>query len=287
MKPSDLLELLLLAAIWGASFLFMRLATPDFGPLALVEIRTLVAAIFLLPMLFLMRKAHYLLPNAGRLLIVGVGGTAIPFSLLSYATLYVTAGYASILNAATPIFSALIAWLWVSERLTASALVGLLIGFLGVVVMSFDKQSVSAEISLLPVLAAVTATLCYGFSANFTRHKLNHVHPLALACGSQIGASLALIPFAFWLWPGVWPDNDAWGSAIVLGVLCTALAFILYFRLIANVGVNRTVVVTYLIPFFGVIWGMIFLHETLSLLMILGAGLILGGVSLTTGAFRR
>ncbi len=287
MRPSDLLELVLLAAIWGASFLFMRLATPEFGPVALIEIRTLIAAILLIPILFAMRKAHYLLPNAGKLFLVGVSGTAIPFSLLSYATLYVTAGYASILNATTPIFSALVAWLWVSERLTASAIAGLLIGFLGVVVMSFDKQSGSAEVSVLPVLAAVAATLCYGFSANFTRQKLNHVHPLALACGSQIGASLALIPFAFWLWPGVWPSTAAWGSAIVLGVLCTALAFILYFRLIANVGVNRTVVVTYLIPFFGVVWGVIFLQESVSLLMILGAGLILCGVSLTTGAFRR
>lgn len=287
MRYSDLLELVVLAAIWGASFLFMRLATPDFGPVALVELRTLVAALFLLPILFAMHKAHYLWPNVGRLFIVGVSGTAIPFSLLSYATLYVTAGYASILNAATPIFSALIAWLWVREQLTLSALGGLIVGFLGVVVMSFDKQSVTAEISIIPVLAAVTATLCYGFSVNFTRHKLNHIHPLALACGSQIAASLSLIPFTLLLWPEVWPSTVAWGSGIVLGVLCTGVAFILYFRLIANVGVSRTVVVTYLIPFFGVIWGMMFIDEKVSLLMILGAGLILGGVTLTTGVLRR
>ena len=277
----------MLAALWGASFLFMRIATPEFGPVALIELRTLVAALVLLPILFVSRKGHYLVPNAARLLIVGITGTAIPFTLLSYATLYVTAGYASILNATTPIFSALITWLWIREQLSVSAVVGLLVGFLGVTVLSFDKQSVTAEVSWLPVLAAVMATLCYGFSANFTRQKMHHIHPLALACGSQIAASLTLLPLAIWFWPESSPNFTAWGSSIVLGVLCTGLAFILYFRLIANVGVSRTVVVTYLIPFFGVIWGMLFLHEAVSLLMILGAALILGGVSMTTGIFQR
>ncbi len=286
MKPSELLELVALAAMWGASFLFMRIASPEFGPILLVEIRTLIAAMFLLPLVFFVDKAHLLLPNAGRLLLVGITGTAIPFSLLSYATLYVTAGYASILNATTPIFTALIAWLWANDRLSRTAMLGLVVGFIGVFVLSFDKQAGSVQISLLPILAAMAATLCYGFSANFTRQKLQHIHPMALACGSQTAAALFLMPISTGYLPQQMPGVESWVSVTILGIVCTASAFILYFRLIANVGVNKAVAVTYLIPFFGVVWGMLFLDESLSVLMVMGALLILTGVSLATGVLK-
>jgi drug/metabolite transporter (DMT)-like permease len=286
LKPLDLLELVTLAALWGASFLFMRIATPEFGPIVLIEIRTLIAALFLIPIAFLARKTHLLLPNAGRLILVGLIGTAIPFCLLSYATLYASAGYTSILNATTPIFTALIAWLWVSERLTVAAMIGLVIGFIGVIVLSFDKQPGGGEISLLPIMAAMGATLCYGFSSNYARQKLQHIHPLALACGSQISAALLLMPISLWFWPQQMPGTESWVSVTILGIACTASAFILYFRLIAKVGVNKTVAVTYLIPFFGVVWGMLFLGEVLSHLMMIGALLILTGVSLTTGVIK-
>jgi drug/metabolite transporter (DMT)-like permease len=286
LKPSELLELVALAAMWGASFLFMRIASPEFGPILLVEIRTLIAAMFLLPLVFFADKAHLLLPNSGRLLLVGITGTAIPFSLLSYATLYVTAGYASILNATTPIFTALIAWLWANDRLSRTAMLGLVVGFIGVFVLSFDKQAGSFQISLLPILAAMAATLCYGFSANFTRQKLQHIHPLALACGSQTAAALFLMPISTGYLPQQMPSVESWVSVTILGIVCTASAFILYFRLIANVGVNKAVAVTYLIPFFGVVWGMLFLDESLSVLMVMGALLILTGVSLATGVLK-
>jgi drug/metabolite transporter (DMT)-like permease len=286
LKPIELLELVTLAAIWGASFLFMRIATPGFGPLMLIEIRSLIAAIFLLPILFLSRKSHYILPNAGRLLFIGITGTALPFCLLSYATLFVSAGYASILNSVAPIFTALVAWLWVKERLSLSALVGLIIGFIGVIVLSMNKQSGRAEILLLPIAAGLAATLCYGFSANFTRQKLNHIHPLALACGSQMGSALFLLPFSYWFKPEIMPAATSWFAVIILGIVCTGIAFILYFRLIANVGVHKTMSVTYLIPFFGILWGMLFLSEQLTMIMLAGGLLILTGVSFTTGVLK-
>lgn len=287
MKPLYLVELVVLAAVWGASFIFMRIGTPEFGPVALIELRTLIAAIFLLPAVLIARKSHFLLPNAGRLLLVGVTGTAIPFCLLSYATLTVTAGYASILNATAPIFSALIAWIWVKDRLDLSGIAGLLLGFIGVIVLVFDKQGDSGQITLLPVIAGLGATFCYGFSANFTKQKLQHIHPLALACGSQMAAAIVLLPLSLWLRPEAMPSKAAWISVVILGIACTGFAFILYFRLIANIGVNKTISVTYLIPLFGVAWGMLLLDEPLSLLMICGAILILTGVSLTTGVLRR
>lgn len=286
MKPRYLLELILLAALWGASFLFMRMGAPEFGPVALIALRTGIAALFLFPFILASRKLAQIRPNAGRLLFVGAVGNALPFCLLSYATLSVSAGYASILNATAPIFAAIVAWVWVGDRLSMTGLAGLFLGFIGVVVMVFDDQGNSADVPVMPVLAGVLATFCYGLGANFSKQKLNHIHPIASAFGSQLGAALTLLPFSVWLWPSKMPGADAWMAVIILGVASTGIAFILFFRLIANVGVHKTISVTYLIPLFAMIWGMIFLQESITLLMLVGGALILAGVSLTTGVFQ-
>ncbi|MCK4709009.1 MAG: DMT family transporter, partial [Gammaproteobacteria bacterium] len=201
MKPLYLIELFTLAALWGASFLFMRMGAAEFGPVALIALRTGIAAVFLLPLILFSKKWRLIKENGLQLLVVGVVGTAIPFCLLSFAVLSVSAGYASIINATAPIFTAIIAWLWVKDELNISAITGLIIGFSGVIILVFDDQGNSSGITLLPVLAGLGATFCYGLGANFTKQKLSHVHPLALACGSQLGASISLLPFAIWLWP--------------------------------------------------------------------------------------
>ena len=286
MKPIYLIELVTLAALWGASFLFMRMGAPEFGPIVLIFLRTGIAATFLLPVVVITKKWKLIKENGLLLFMVGVIGTAVPFSLLSYAVLTVSAGYASILNATAPIFTALIAWLWVKDELSFSAVIGLLVGFSGVIILTLDDQGNSSGVNMLPVLAGLAAAFCYGIGANFTKQKLGHVHPLALACGSQLGATISLLPFSIWLWPEQLPGQQAWISVTLLGIACTAIAFILYFRLIANVGVNKAITVTYLIPFFGVVWGMIFLNEVLTLFMMMGGLFILGGVALSTGIFK-
>lgn len=283
MKPLYLFELITLAALWGASFLFMRVGAPEFGPVALIELRCAIAAVFLLPLVVMSRKFTQITVNAPLLFMVGVIGTAIPFCLLSYATLYVTAGYASILNATAPVFTAIIAWIWVKERLSLSASLGLFVAFAGVFILVLDDQGDTQGINLMPVLAGLGATLCYGIGANFTRQKLGHIHPLVIACGSQTGAALALLPFSIWLWPDIMPTDQAWSGVVVLGIACTGIAFIFYFRLIANVGVNQAMTVTYLIPLFGVVWGLIFLGEAITVYMMLGGLTILCGVALITG----
>lgn len=265
----------------------MRMAAPEFGPVALIELRTGIAALFLIPVVFLARQFGHIKANAGLLFMVGIIGTAIPFCLLSYATLYVSAGYASILNATAPIFTAVVAWLWIKDRLSTSALVGLVIGFLGVVVMAFDDEANTSKVRWIPVLAGMGATLCYGIGANFTKQKLSHLPPLSIACGSQLGAAISLLPFSIWLWPEYNPDAQAWVAVSILGVACTGVAFILFFRLIANVGVHKTISVTYLIPVFGIVWGKMFLSESISVVMILGGMMILTGVGLTTGLHNR
>ncbi len=286
MKPLYLIELITLAALWGASFLFMRTGSPEFGPVVLIALRTGIATIFLLPFIIFTKKPGLNLQNSFSILLVGVMGTAIPFTLLSYAVLTVTAGYASILNATAPIFTAIIAWIWVRDELNFSSIMGLITGFSGVIILTFDNQGDGSTLSLLPVFAGLGATFCYGLGANYTRQKLSHIPPLQLAFGSQLGASISLLPMAIWLWPAQLPGQQAWISVTLLGIACTGIAFILYFRLIANVGVNQAITVTYLIPFFGVIWGMVFLNESLTLIMFTGGMFILAGVGLSTGIFK-
>jgi len=283
MKPLYLLELFCLAALWGASFLFMRMAVPDFGPMALVELRTGIAALFLFPIIVWQNKWLIFKDNIVKLTIVGLFSTAIPFCLLSYSTLSVSAGYASILNATTPIFTAIVAWYWVKEKLALKTLLGLIVGFIGVFILVFDKQGANTEISLLPVMAALVATFCYGVGINYTKQGLGHLSPIVIAFGSQFMAALSLLPLAIWAWPQSMPSNQSWLAVSILGIACTGIAFILFFRLIANVGSTKAASVAYLIPFFGVFWGAILLDEHLTLYMAVGGFFILLGVALSTG----
>lgn len=286
MALKHFLELLLLASLWGASFMFMRTAAPEFGPVALIEVRTVVASLFLLPLLIFSRHGAALIEHWRSMFVLGLINTAIPFTLLCYTTLYATAGYTSLLNATTPIFSAIVAYFWLKEKLPAIAVIGIIIGFSGVATLVMDKDSLSAGAGLMPILAALTATFMYGVSASYTQHKLKALPPLALATGSQLFAAIALLPLALMYWPDTQPSGEAWLSAAVLGIACSALAYILYFRLIQQVGIARTVMVTYLVPIFGMLWGTIFLAEHISILMLAGGATILLGTGFTAGLIK-
>jgi drug/metabolite transporter (DMT)-like permease len=284
MKTRDLVEMVLLAAIWGGSFLFMRVAAPEFGPIPLIEIRVAIAAVFLLVVLVWRGGLSGLRGKAVPLTVLGAVNSALPFSLFAYATLYVTAGFAAVLNASSPLFTALVAYLWFREKLTRSRLLGLGIGFLGVVVLVWGRISFKSDGSGWAVVAALTASLAYGISANYTKRHLTGADPFATATGSQIAATGVLFPLASHYWPDVTPSTASWLSAIVLGIVCTGVAYILYFRLIAHVGPTRAIAVTYLIPLFGMIWGLVFLHEAITSNMIAGCAVILLGTALATGA---
>lgn len=283
MKPRDIADLLLLAALWGGSFLFMRIAAPAFGPVALIELRVAIGALCLLPMLAWRNGLGQLRPHAFPILVVGAINSALPFSLLAYAILSVTAGFAAILNSTVPLFAALVAYLWLNERLSRARIAGLAIGFAGVIVLVWGKVSFKAGGTGLAVIAALVAALLYGIASIYTQRRLRGVAPLAIATGSQIGAALLLLPFAWWLWPQRNPGSAVWLAALALGVVSTGFAYILYFRLIANVGPAKAVTVAFLIPMFGMLWGAMFLAEPVTLNMIGGCGVILLGTGLTTG----
>lgn len=283
MKFRDVLDLVVLAALWGASFLFMRVAVPELGPVPLIQIRVAIAAVFLIPILAMRSGWGAFRAHWKAIFLVGVFNSAAPFCLLAFSTLYLTGGFAAILNATSPLLGAIVAWLWLGDRLNRSRVTGLAIGFLGVIILVWKEIRFDFAGAGLAIPAAILASLLYGISANYTKKNLGGVSPLAVATGSQIGAALVLLPIAIPMWPEQAVSTRAWLSVIVMGIACTAIAYMLYFRLIANVGPAKAISVTYLVPGFAVLWGAVFLHEGLTLNMIVGCAVILAGTALATG----
>ncbi len=286
MRRRDLVDLVCLAALWGASFLFTRIAAPAFGPLALAELRVAIAAVILLALLAWRADLSDIRRHAPRFLLLGAVNTAIPFSLFAYAALTITAGLASILNATAPLFTALVAWAWLRERLTPLQWLGMAIGMAGVGWLSASKAQLSLGGSALAIGAGVLASLSYGVSASVVKRHFTGVRPLAVAAGSQSAAALLLLPCAIARWPAGTVRPVDWASAAALGVLCTGLAYILYFRLIARVGPATAMTVTFLIPAFAMLWGALFLGEAVTGTMLAGCGVILAGTALATGVVR-
>jgi len=287
MKAKDIVDLVLLAAVWGASFLFMRMGAPEFGPIALVQLRMLIAAVFLLPLLK-MRVGFAELPGNWRpLTMLGFLNSAIPFLLLTYSTLYVTAGFSSVINATAPLWGALVAWVWLSERLNRAAVIGLLLGFFGVAILTADAESLAAPGATLAVIAAVCGAFFYGIGANYARRYTKHLNSLSVATGSMLFPAIIMLPLTIMDWPEVLPSTQAWVALIAMGVASTGFAYILYFRLIANVGPAKAITVAYLIPVFAVIWGALIIDESVTTLMIAGCLIIFVGTALVTGVLPR
>ncbi|NMP33416.1 DMT family transporter [Thalassotalea sp. M1531] len=287
MPTKSIIELVTLAALWGASFLFMRIGSPEFGAILFMALRTLIASLFLTPMM-IMKKQHGQLSGRWlKIFIMGSLNTAIPFVLFGYAVLYLSAGVTSVLNGTTPIFGAIVAFFWLKDRISLPAMIGLMLGFAGVYILMSGKISSGSENVLLPTLAVLGATFCYAIAANFTKLYLNDLKPLVLAAGSQISATILLLPIGLYYLPETLPSTDAILSVIALGIFCTGIAYILFFRLITDVGPTKAISVTYLIPMFGLLWGYLFLNEEINTSIIAGSCCILIGVGLTTGLFTR
>lgn len=286
MSAKHIIELLFLASLWGGSFIFMRIASPEFGPILLMAFRTLTASLFLLPLVLISKKHKHFQGYKMKIFIVGLFNTAIPFVLFGYATLTLSGGLTSVLNATTPMFGAIVAYFWFRDKLTVTATFGLLIGFIGVYLLVLDKLHLDVETILLPTLAALLASLCYGLSANYTKRYLTGVSSTVLATGSQVSATIVLLPLSLFFLPTQMPSNTAIISVLLLGLLCTSIAYIIFFHLIANLGPTKAISVTYLIPAFGLFWGSLFLDEVITMSMLIGCGFILIGVALATGLLK-
>ena len=289
-----LADFVLLAAIWGLSFLFMRLATVEFGPLPTAAVRVAIAAAFLLPLVLLRGLGPVLIKNWRRVFLVGLFNSGIPFACFAFALLSITTGLSAILNATVPMFGAVVAWLWLKDRPNSSRVLGLLVGFAGVAMLAWRTTGPGATFqpnasSVAPgwaVLACLLACLCYALSASYTKRYLTGLPPLVTAAGSQIGATLGLALPALWLWPARMPGSSAWLALLAVGVLCTGIAYILYFRLIATAGPARALAVTFVVPVFAVFYGVVFLGEAVTPWMLLCAVVIVCGTTLSTGLLK-
>lgn len=285
MTPVDGLLFVVLASLWGASFLFMRIAAPEFGPVALIGLRVAIAAVVLVPLagrsLRLRERKRDLLP----LVLLGVLNSALPFTLFAYATLSLTAGFTSVINATSPLFTALLGWLWLGDRLERPRVVGLVVGFVGVALLVRDRIGLKGDLArALPAIgAALVAALLYGIAANYTKKRLMSVPPLVASAVCQVGAAVVLLPFTILKFPAVMPSGRAWGALVALGVACTALAYVIFFPLIARLGPVRAIAVTFLIPAFGMLWGAIFLAEPVTPGMLGACAVILCGTAMATG----
>lgn len=283
MQAKDYRDLFILAAIWGSSFLFMHLSVGEFGPFALVEVRLGLSALFLLIVAGLRGRLAPLWRHARHIGVAGLFAAGVPFLLFNFAAQSVPAGVMAVINAMTPLFGALIARLWLKEHLSPSRIAGLLIGFAGIVLLVGADLRFDAGGMGLGILACVTAALCYGYAAAYTTRFLKGVDPLAIAAGSISAAALAMLPTAIVAWPDTPISAGSWAAAAALALLCTGLAYIIFYGLIDRVGASRTITVTFLVPVFGIFWGAVILSEPLSLRMLGSAAIVLLGTLLATG----
>jgi len=287
LRRRDVAELLALAALWGGSFLFMRVAVPAFGPLALAFLRVFGAALMLVPLLAARGELASLRRHWRPIAVVGFVNSALPFLCFAYAALTINAGVSAIFNSATPLFAAIVAWLWLGDRMTPLRIAGLAIGFAGVLWIGWDKADFGPGGSAAAIGACLLATMSYGIAPSLTKRRLGGVPPLAVAAASQVAAALFPAVPALLAWPAQAPSAPAWGMVALLAFFGTGLAYLLYFRLIANAGPANAVAVTYLIPIFAVAWGGLFLGERLTLPLIAGCAVIFVGTALATGMLPR
>ena len=283
MSRRDAVDFVLLAAIWGASFLFMRVSAPEFGPFALIGLRSGIAALCLLPLVLLREGKAQMISHVRELTVVGIVNAVIPFTLLAYAAISLTAGFTALINATTPLWAAVVGLFWLNAKLSKLQWSGLALGVVGMIVLTWGNVDFKPGGSGLAIVAGLIATLAYGFSTHYTKRKLSGVSPMGVATGSQTAGALMLLPFAVAYWPATMPSAEAWIAVILLAVLATALALILYFRLISRLGGQKASTVTFLIPVFAVAWGTAFLGETVTLPMALAGVIVLAGTALTLG----
>ena len=274
MKFADLLALITLAALWGGSFLFMRIAGPALGPFVTIELRVVLAAIVLLSYAAIIKHRLVILYKWKEFLFIGPFNAALPFVLITTAELTLPASLASILNATTPVFTALIAWIWIKEPFGLKKSIGLVVGIIGVVILVGWSPVALTDDTLISVSFSLLAAFCYGIAGIFIAKSFKGVPSLDLAIGQQLAASLVLFPFAVMNLPTEVPSSAVIISILGLAIFSTALAYLLYFRLVKNIGPVKTLSVTFLVPIFGVLWGYIFLHESIGVSTLIGMAVI-------------
>jgi drug/metabolite transporter (DMT)-like permease len=282
MNTANLLRLVLLAAIWGGSFLFMRISAPVLGPALLIEYRVLFAALFLALVGFLLKKKLHLRAHWKHYLILGFFNSALPFLLFAFAARSLTASVLSVLNATAPMWGALLGAAWSRQRIGMRTALGLAFGTAGVALLvGFDSVAARPGAGIA-IAAALVAAFSYGVASLYAK-SAKSVEPFANAHGSMWASALLVLPALPFFPASGQPTIGIMGAVLALGVLCSGIAYLLYFRLIADVGTTSALTVTFLNPVFGILWGALFLGEVVGWYTVAGSAIVLVGTALVTG----
>jgi drug/metabolite transporter (DMT)-like permease len=283
----DILLLIALSAIWGSSFMFMRYLAPIVGPVATADARLFIAGLVLVAVFALARFGLKWRLRWKRYLLVGLLNSGLPFLLYSFASLSLPSNVEVVINALAPGFGALFGAIWLGERLDARKLAGLLLGLGGVVVVSGIAAGGQGAGTAGAVLACVGATVCYGLAGVYIKLKAKDIEPKAMAGASQLLAGLAIMPALALSPPRSAISLPTAAIMLAFAILCSAVAYLIYYRLVAKAGPSRALTVTFLMPVFGFLWGGLFLGEAISLRMLAGAAIILAGTFLVVGGQRK
>jgi drug/metabolite transporter (DMT)-like permease len=279
----DLGLLLLLSAIWGSSFLFIKLGVDELEPSVVVLGRTVVGVLVLLPLLPGRGGLGVLHGHVGTLVLLGALNNALPFWLLGFANTRIDSGLSAVIQAAAPVFTVVLAW-WIdrSQRVRGTRLVGVGVGFVGVVLLVGVQQGSE----LVGALAVIGTAACYAVSVLIAGRTVRSLPPLQVSIGQLAAGALIIAPFGLAQLPSQAPPAGAIAAVVALGALGSGLAYLLYFALIARAGASRAILVTYLVPAFALVYGAVFLDEAITATALVGLALILGGTALATGAAR-
>lgn len=282
MTFASLARLLILSAIWGGSFLLIRIGAPALGPVPLMEARVLLAALFLAAVALLLRRPLAWRMHWRHYLVIGLFNSALPFLLFGYAALTLSAAMLSILNATSPLWGALITALWQRAPLGGRTLAGLALGIAGVgLLVGFDRIALQTGAGIA-IAASLAAALCYAVASNYAK-TARTVDPFANAHGSMWAASLLLAPALLFFPPAAAPATGMVVLVVALGVVCTGVAYLLYFRLIEDIGAAPALTVTFLIPLFGTLFGWLVLDEAVGWHTLAGGAIVIAGTALVTG----
>ena len=279
MRRSDAIRLVALSAIWGSSFIFIRVLAPVLGPILTVTTRVLIGGAVLVAYCRIIGLDAEVGRHWRQYAVIGIVNSTLPFMLFAFAALYLPASYSVILNSTAPLFTALWAIPLLNESLTRTKLVGLVAGAAGVVLVSRAGPVVPDSWFWIAVLACLGATTCYALSSIYMKKRAANLKPLAIAGWSQIFAALAMAPLVPFAQPSAPLTPLIAFNVLMLAVFCSSIAYVLYYRLIADIGPTRALTMAFLMPVFGMVWGALFLGEPITLPMIAGCALIIGGAT--------
>jgi len=267
-----------LGALWGSAFMFIKVATPEFGPIALVNTRLLIASLIFLPILLQKKYIHLLKPIWKQVLVLSIMNNAIPFTLFSYASFGADSNILAILNATTAFNTMIIAYLWIGESVSLKQLFGLILGFIGIFILVNPQNS---DTTLIASLSALLAAFFYSYSTVYIQRQSVNANKMVLIGWSIVFSAVLMIPVSIFNLPETLPSASAIGSAFWLGSVSTGLGFLGYVRLIDKIGAVKTSTVAYFLPVFGIIWGSIFLDEKITSTITLGCLIVLIGIYLS------